>query len=282
MKPIFAIDITEDKKNDKVNGERFITGRISFDTKSRFEQKSENLEQTVEKSKLPTWMGVAKIVCGFVFLIVLAGTIRSGADLEQAFQNAPWLLISGAVCGVAWAVLQIMSKKKEKEVFTEENAVEQAENIRADIKEIYKELGVPSNARNIDIMTFKYAEKDGKIKVKATGMQMFEYANLDVKAYTRDGYLHLADIESVYSFKLSEIKAIRSVKKHTTLSSWNKDAEPTDKKYKLTVDQYGMIHIKGYHIIEIEQEGEIYGIYFPSYEREAFEMLTGLRAEEEK
>ena len=34
-----------------------------------------------------------------------------------------------------------------------------------------------------------------------------------------------------------------------------------------------------YHILEIEKDGEIYGLYFPCYELSAIEELTGLSAE---
>lgn len=112
---------------------------------------------------------------------------------------------------------------------------------------------------------------------------MGEYFNLEFMAYVKDGYLHLANLEDVHSFRLDEIKSIRIIKKHTTIMSWNKELGPNEepyKSYKLTVDQYGIVHMKSYNIMEIEHEGQLYGLYFPVYERDSFERLTGLVAEQ--
>lgn len=283
MKPLFAVDVTVDKKNEQVNGEEFISRKLSEDTRRRFETKTEALEATVKKSQLPTWMQVVKYISGLLALIVLVGILRADVGIEQGFKNAPWMFIGGIVCALIWLGLHLYSKKKEKEVLKENGAEEQVDKINTDIKDILLELGVPYSAPDIDVMMFKYKVKDGEVKVTTTGIQMSEYLNFEAKIYQLNGELHIADLDSVYSFKMDEIKAIRSVKKHTTLPSWNKEIGPTEdryKPYKLGVDQYGMVHIKGYHILEIEHAGETLGIYFPSYEIETLERVTGLRAEE--
>ena len=284
MKPLFAIDVTIDKKNELVNGAEFISHTISENSRKQFEDKTQEFDATVKKSQLPTWMKVVKYICGVLALIVLAGVLRADVSIEQGFNNAPWLFIGGIICALIWLVLFIYSKKKEKEVFQECDAEEQIDKINSDIKDMLLELGVPYSAPNIDIMMFKYKVKDGNIKVTTTGLQMSEYINFEAKIYQLNDELHIADLDAVHSFKMSEIKAIRTIKKHTTLHSWNKEIEPTEeryKPYKLTTDQYGIVHIKWYHILEIEHEGEILGIYFPSYEIETLESVTGLIAEKE-
>ena len=123
MKPIFAIDVTTDKKNDKINGEEFVTRSISAEVQENFEEKTKNFEESIQKSELPAWLSIIKFLCGLFAVIVIAAIIRSLPDtsLAQMFKNASWLIISGAVCGIAWVVLQIISKKKEKTVLAEEN-----------------------------------------------------------------------------------------------------------------------------------------------------------------
>ena len=67
------------------------------------------------------------------------------------------------------------------------------------------------------------------------------------------------------------------------MASWNKEIGPNEERYKpfkLGVDQYGGVHAKPYHILTLEHEGEEMGIYFPCYELETIELLTGLKAEE--
>ena len=42
----------------------------------------------------------------------------------------------------------------------------------------------------------------------------------------------------------------------------------------------GEVSIKPYYVLEIENDGDLYGIYFPCYELATFERLTGLNAQE--
>ena len=113
MKPIFAIDITTNKKNDKINGEEFVTRSISAEVQENFEEKTKNFEESIQKSELPAWLSIIKFLCGLFAVMVIAAIIRSLPDtsLAQMFKNAPLLIIGGAVCGIAWVVLQIISKK---------------------------------------------------------------------------------------------------------------------------------------------------------------------------
>ena len=70
---------------------------------------------------------------------------------------------------------------------------------------------------------------------------------------------------------------IHTVKKHIRIAGWNKDEEFNKgmyKQYKLTTDNYGCVHCKQYHVLEINHQGESYGIYFPSYELPTLEECT--------
>lgn len=80
----------------------------------------------------------------------------------------------------------------------------------------------------------------------------------------------------------SSLRAIRTVKKRIIFTGWNKDDRPESKRYKpykMGTNQYGCVICRWYHILELELDGEIYGVYFPPYERPAFEAATGLKAE---
>ena len=199
------------------------------------------------------------------------------------FKNIPGIFIAGIVCGVAWVVLQVLSKSKETKVLKEENAEERAEELRQDTKLIYEELSVPDIARSVDIIMFRYKTKNDNIVPCVLGLQTTAYMCLDAKIFASDEGLHIADISSVYTFKKGEIKAIRTVKKRISIANWNKDEDPRNgefKPYKMTVNNYGDVFFKPYHILEIEHDGQLYGIYFPPYELSIFERLTGIAAEE--
>jgi hypothetical protein len=106
--------------------------------------------------------------------------------------------------------------------------------------------------------------------------------NVSVKLYETNDALHIADLENVYSFAKSELKVITTVNKRISVPTWNKDEDPRSgsfKRYKMTVNNIGNVFFKPYYILEIEHESQIFGIYFPCYELEIFEHLTGLKAE---
>ena len=282
MKPIYGIDITSNKNNETFNGSEFITNTSSQYKLEAVESRQENLLETVEKCKLPLWVRIAKWICGIYALLVIAGLVKAAVDFEQAFSTAPWLIFSGIACGLIWLALQIFSKIKEKRVMAEEGVDQQIEDIDVDVQDIYNELNVPDNADTVDVLLFKYKIKNGEIVPKALGFQTTPYSNLEVKIYIKDDDLCLADLETVYSFKLSELRAIKTVNKRISIPTWNKEEKPTKgefKKYKMSVNDMEDVFFKPYHILEIDHYGEIFGIYFPCYELATFEKLTGLKAE---
>ena len=284
MKPIFCIDITNDKKNETLNGSEFISRTLSAQKLKDYEEKQETLEEAVEKSKIPLGLTIVKYLCAFFFLIALGAVAKSRKNLTipEQFENAPWIFIAGIACAVVWVIIQILSKCKETKILKEENAEEQAEELKKDEKTIFEELEVPSTARSVDVIMFRYKAKNDKIVPHVIGLQTTAYMCLDAKIFASDEGLNIADISSVYTFRKSEIKAIRTVKKRISIANWNKDEDPRKgefKPYKMAVNNYGDVFFKPYHILEIERDGQLYGLYFPPYELDVFERLTGIAAE---
>ena len=73
-----------------------------------------------------------------------------------------------------------------------------------------------------------------------------------------------------------------TVNEKIAVPDWNKDTPPTKgefKQFELTVDNLNRIIVPGYHILELDCNGEKWGIYFPCYELPTFESITGLSAE---
>ncbi|MBE6630614.1 MAG: hypothetical protein E7624_07185 [Ruminococcaceae bacterium] len=280
MKPIFCTDITADEDNEVINGAEFVTRTAPKEKIESFERRHEALLQTIKKSKLPTWLQFIRPICGFLFAAVLIACIRTG--FPTAFQNAPILVIGGALCGVLWILLQVFSKVKEKKMLKEGTAEQQSKHVLEELQSIHAEMDVPADAVEIDVLTFAYQAEDGKICPRTVALQTTPYLNVTVKMYATPDSVHVADLENVYSFERSSLKAITTVKKRICVPTWNKDEDPRKgsyKPYKMTVNGLGNIYFKPYHILEIEREGERFGLYFPCYELETVEKLTGLQAE---
>ena len=282
IKPIFCIDITSDKNNETQNGIEFITRTASKEKIDQYEEKQEQLEQTVEKSKLPTWLQIIKYLCGGFFCIVLGASVKAG--LDTALKNEPVLVISGAVCGVVLLILHLSSKLKANKVLKEENAEEQTKELVEDFKDIHSELDVPSDAIDVDVLLFQYKIKKGQICPHASGLQTTPYVNVGVKIYGTESEIHIADLENVYTFDKFDMRGITTVNKRISIPTWNKDEDPRKgkfKPYKLTVNNMGDIFFKPYYILDIERDGQKYGLYFPCYELDVFERLTGFKAEKD-
>ena len=284
MNPLFCIDITENKDNEAVNGSEYIVATVSKAKQEKFDSATEELEDTIEESKLPLGIRIIGGICGIVGALLLMGTLKAlrNVTLSQAFRNAPFLIISCVVCLLVWLAITGVSKMKEKKVFAEKGAEQMTKELDIHIEEIYDELGVPKSAKSTDILTFRYVVKDGKLIPKAPFMATTQYVNLDVKVYAEDKKLYIADLENKYEIDISNIRAIKTVNKRISVSSWNKDEDPRKgifKPYKMTVNDMGDIFFKPYHILEIERDGESLGIYFSCYELSLFEELTALKAQ---
>ncbi len=286
MKPFLGVELTTDKKNEQINGDKFLVAKPSHMLAQSFERSSENAEETIEKSKLPLPVRIVQWVCGaggaLVAVSILRGLLRSDdISVQQAYQNAPGLFWFSGIALLVWVVLKVISVRKAKSVLGTDESTQTFENLESTCDAIFTELSVPRDSKDVDVFSFFYKVKDGEIKITQKGMQMVHCVNGVYKAFADSENLYLANIEGKYAFPLSSVKAIRTVKKHIIMPEWNKEErfnKGVYKQYKLTTDDYDHIHSKYYHIIEVDCNGELWGVYIPCYELPVFEELTGLKA----
>jgi len=283
MKPFLGIDLTTNKKNEQPNGREFLVSQPSAAMTQAFERTSAQAENTVERSKLPLPLRIIQWVCQIVGVIVACSLVKAlvKIPIAQAYQNAPVLFWIVGVCAVVWGILKFMSSKKQKTVLESDEGTHALSSLEGVCDAIYVELSVPADAKTIDLLTFFYKEKNGTIKVCEKGLQMAPYMNPIFKAFVDSENLYLANLEGKYAIPLSSLRSIHTVKKHTRIISWNKENacdQGVYKPYKLTTDNYGCVHCKCHHILEVTFNNQSWGIYFPAYELPVFETLTGIKA----
>lgn len=290
MKPFLGIDVTENKKNDKFNGEEFIVTKVSSASIQAYEGTAENAVEITEKAKLPLTVRIFHWLCGAVGGITAIGIVKALGNQEnisvaEIYYNAPWMFWLSGICLAIWAVLTLISRKKAKTfIESEENEIA-VSKLRSISNNIFAEMDVPPTAEEVDVLSFSYKMKNGEPKAVSRSLhslflQMTPFMNFSYKIYTDGEFLYLADLEMKYKFPLSSFRAIHTVKKNISISEWNKETPPNKgeyKQYKLRTDDE--IHMKKYYILEFEHNGEAWGIYFPIYELSTFEKLTGLKAE---
>ncbi len=287
MKPFLGINLTNDKKNEKINGEEFIVAKPSLSLTESLESSSENVEETIEKSKLPLPIRIGHWICGAVGALVAIGILKAlggedGITLGEAYQNASWLFWLGGACLVVWTLLKLISMRKEKTVLETEESSQAFNHLNKTCEAIFSDLKIPQDSKEVDILSFFYKVKGDNIKVCEKGLQIAPYLNSIFHIFSDSENLYLANLEGKYAIPLSQKNSIKSFKKTIRILEWNKDEEFDKgiyKQYKLIEDNYGCIICKSYHILEFKHENELWGIYFPCYELPVIEEITGLKAE---
>lgn len=287
MKPLLGIDLTNDKKNEQLNGSEFITAKPSEAMTRALEKALNGADEVYKKSRLPLVLRIIKWICGAVGGISIAALIEVLVSGEISIKdvlsiNGIGVLFFVAACLAAWGFLEILSRKKEEAVMEKDESSRTLTKLERTTDALFAELNVSSDAKDVDILSFFYKIKNGDIKAEAKGMQIAQYYNFNYKIFADSENFYMANLEEKYAFPLSSLRTIRTVKKHIILFSWNKEEKYNKgvyKQYKLQMDDGGKIHCNKYHIMEFEHNGEIWGIYFPDYELPSFEEITGLRAE---
>ena len=290
MKPLFAIDITEDKNNEEISGKEFVVATTSEATQTRLEESMTGVEALEEAATLPFWLQILRMLFfGYAILyfgVLLTRIIDVGFSetLRVAVQNTPVLLALAFLSLIAGCVIVLIASRRRSAVTDSADTEAMLNTLDTHVQCSFAELGVPADATDTDVMLFRYKMKNGVPVVKSPGLQFTTHFNLNMKAYRTEDALMLAELESLYAFPLSELQSIRKIKERGSVHSWNKDVAPNEepyKQYKLTVNaNFGSVHFKHYYVLTLLHDGEEMGIYFPPYELPTFEALTGLSTEE--
>ena len=282
MKPFLGIDLTQNKKNEEINGREFLVQELSVAMSQSLESSAEEAGETLKKAALPLPLRIVQYICGFGGLLLLSGILKADVSFAEGYQNAPGLYWAAAICLLIWLVLWLGSKFKEKQVLSTDESTQTISHLEGMSNASYNELGVPADAENVDVLSFFYKVKDGEIKVQEKAMQVFQYFNLEYKLFADEENIYLSSLHEKFAFPRQSLNSIRTVQKHIRLMDWNKEEafnKGIYKQYALTHDNYGCIHCKRYHILEIANNGETFGVYIPSYDLPAWEKITGLTAE---
>lgn len=280
MKPVFGTDITTDRRSDWSNSDEFIARKVCPETELLLENAGKAARGIEKKSVLPWYALVLKFLMGAAALFGLYGFINIGLDNgfgEFSQKNLPWLIVF-LICGALWLALLIYGRARDKKVNASNEAAEaNAEQKRA-LSAARAELGVSEDAEAADVFLLAYKLKNDKLRIDGDPF----WLNGEVYAYRKDDALMLWGGEKVWAFPIENMKGIKTVRASITALCWNKKEKHKEGRfaqYKLVTNNYGL-RMRFYHILELEHEGESYGIYFPCWELPVFEKLTGLNAEE--
>ena len=193
--------------------------------------------------------------------------------VDGALENEPiWLLSIGAAGFVVWLVLKLIelrNGKNDEKTGALDRVLEEVASINQAANDM---LGVPPDYATVDVMAYYYKPAKGKLDG--------EYLNEDMKLFSKDDELCLADIDSVYSFPIKDFVRYYLGSEKLPLAIWNKEENYDEGEYL----QYG-IKTKYTDMaclcysLQFVSGSEVYEIIFPEYELEHFQKLVDVPVE---
>ena len=281
MKPFLGINAAENEQDSSINGEEFLVVRAASGDDTAEADKKEKKPAEKYVSPLPTALRVIKFICGMITIMMAVFYVIQNTFLNLDFVS-PMTIIASAIGFLAiWLALTSHESALENKRNAEKNA-ELSEDEEPEDDES-ADLELPENAEDVDLLAFNYVYENGEPKaIMANDESASEYFNCSMKLFADEEKIYLASIDEKYAFERASLIGIRSVSERIAIPDWNKDTPPTKgefKQFELTVDNLNRIIVPGYHILELDCNGEKWGIYFPCYELPTFESITGLSAE---
>ncbi|MBQ8355445.1 MAG: hypothetical protein IJY40_07480 [Oscillospiraceae bacterium] len=286
MKPFYGIDRTTLKKNTFHEGDCFIAASVSDMTRQSYERALQSAAKELEATKLNPVLRGLKTVCSWITLFGFLSTIRAlrNVTMAEAFENAPFIFWLMGGCGIVWLVLTILTNRKAKNVMEGEGFGQSTRRLEGEIDRVFRELQVPEDAKQVDVVQLTYRWKNGTVKISTTGSETTPYTNVSLRVFRREDVLCLADLENRYELPISAMRRLKMVKKPLVIQGWNKEeklSDPFYKPYKLTMDNYERVHTKSYGLLELNHDGVDWALWLPPYELNYISALTGLPITEE-
>ena len=282
MNPFYCIDNTTDRKNTTINTSRqFTVKETSLELTNSFIETAKEKTALIKKASAPIIVEVACFILSIITLICcrlisenneLNGAIFKVLGLTGILEKLPlFLAIFCALFVIGTMVyydkrhLKVLNGKKMKELHAKDDET---------YKRILTELDLPESTTEVEILIFRYFDKNGKI-IPFDVAKLGSCRSVVCKCYTDHNSLYMADITGKYKFDLNDLLSIKTLEK-----SFYYTPKHTEKAFNTESDVKKNIKIKKCHILELEHNGELWGIYFPCYELDTIEKLTGLKAED--
>lgn len=281
MKPFFGIDITADKTNKTENARVWMIR----ETDPALLQKNEDIRgrgiTLMKKTVLPLPLRIIRYACiltaATLFYSLFRAFLLEDNSLGELYGSVPHYFWIGAGSLILWGILYLAGRRRETDITEGRDNERLLRELEQNESAILRQLNVPQDAAEADILAFVYKEKNGVIH--PAGAEMF--TPVAAHLFLLEDGLYIATLQYLYRIPRDSFRAIRTVRKRICLTAWNKDTPPGEDKSrpgKVWVDNLSRIWTKPYGILEWEHNGQIWEIYFPYYDLDVFTSLTGVKA----
>jgi len=293
MKPIYGRNRTDRKSNGDWH-ELFMTDVVDEAVAKEYEdacegelkqaERKEDAEKGIRnRQKSERILATGAVVFGTCLLLAAAM-----GKLNAMMQKSPALMVLtfGYLIGfgVYEVYIRMIRKKKcagEAVANGEENTEDVAENSTPAAEDaaarLYASLGVPDNAKRVDVLTFSYKTVNGEVVVdKVSGVN--DFMNVEMRMFRDGDSLCLADELGRYTFSREIMNGFLHVREESAVWFWNKSV-PFDQgeygSYGMEKNDRDHVVFHGYYILKLEKDGESYGLYFPDYEETVLREFWG-------
>jgi len=83
MKPFLGIDISENSKNEIMNGDEFVAAKASDEVLKRVEETSAEAMKHAQRAKLPLFLRIIMYVFGVVAAMIFISIFRACKEFPQ-------------------------------------------------------------------------------------------------------------------------------------------------------------------------------------------------------
>ena len=276
MRNFFAVDMT-DPDNATMPADDYCRRSVSDTLSQRMDTLSDTLDEKVETAT-HSW---PHKLAGFAVCAVALVSIAAFDILAEGAETIPWTawlcLIPVAICLVAGVLISRSYKKMVESRMSTDEMTLQMEQADACYQLSRHEMGVPSDAVTVDILTYAYEMKKGK--EKQIHLADEHYSATPLEAFVEDGCLMLAEAAKTYGFPLAQVTAVTRLEGGTRIYSWNKEEGCKDEPYKPYRISYNedddVFTVRAVYVLEWP-EGEL---VVPDYDWERIlAPMTGLSA----
>ena len=277
MKNLFGMN----RYNEQKDGEKFIVKKLGGELarkQSAFEKEEVAFNKT---AMLPAWISIPALImtfAGLIALLVFFEIFDEDTSFAQAMERVGWLFITGIVLFAAGGGITAWNMIKAARATKTPAYAYLKERARKLNRECYDELGVPEDAKTIDVTGVAYKKKngaaDGKLPWNAS------YSNVEAAFYADADAIMFAFTDCVFAVPRARILSVKCVEKYISVAEWTKE-EPFNKgrykNYKIKKNgNSGNIMIKPYYTVICRDENyEEYQIIIPCYDAEPVVQAIG-------
>lgn len=274
MKNLFALNATDGKENNRLDGAFLETARVDAAEADRMDGLFQESEQLTRRATPPSWLSslfyfciLAAAVIGFFFVSSL---FSEGKDPIGAMT----LLVIALLLGTVAVFLHRYAKRMRTAFLESDEAAALEARMKAQEGRIRASLGVPFDTAETDLLSFRYKiGKKGEEQLLASGFG--KYVNLVYTIWREGDRLHFANWDHRITLPLSAIGRAERVELRALLPRWTKSTPPTEGEYApygLEMTSYGVRIRAAYRIPVSLPEGE-FEFLVPEYEKERLTAL---------